>query len=297
MQLGINNNLKKNLFLLCEKIGIHFTPVHYESPIPDTRELKESVFKTQSQMVGVDMNEQYQFELLDLFSSRYKKEYDNFPKNKTRVPHQYYLTNPHFKAVDAEILYCMIRYFKPKRIIEIGSGDTTYLNAQAIQKNLEASQECELTAIEPHPNSILRGGFPGLSKLISKKVQDVPLSEFSNLTENDILFIDSSHVLKIGGDVQYEMLEILPRLKNGVLVHFHDIFLPHEYPHNWVLENLRFFNEQYMVQAFLAFNNSFKVEWAGCYMGLRYSKKLENAFGSYDRNKICPGSFWIRKTK
>jgi len=133
--------------------------------------------------------------------------------------------------------------------------------------------------------------------LIPKKVQDIPLSEFKKLSENDILFIDSSHVLKIGSDVQYLYLEVLPRLNKGVIVHAHDIFLPAEYPKEWVLKNYIFWNEQYLLQAFLAFNNSFEVLWAGSYMHLRHPDKLEEAFSSYKRDKIWPSSFWIRKIK
>lgn len=204
-----------------------------------------------------------------------------------------------FESVDGEVLYCMIRHFKPKKIFEIGSGNSTYLFAQAILKNKEEHNdyECELVAIEPYPNNILKTGFAGLSKLIPKKVQDISLSEFKKLTENDILFIDSSHVLKIGSDVQYEYLEILPRLKKGVLVHLHDIFLPAEYPKEWVLKDYRFWTEQYLLQAFLAFNDSFEVIWAGSYMHLKHPDKLEVAFSSYRRNERWPGSFWIRKIR
>jgi len=193
----------------------------------------------------------------------------------------------------------MIRHFKPKKIFEIGSGNSTYLSAHAILKNKEEDNdyECELVAIEPYPNDILKAGFPGLSKLIPKKAQDIPLSEFKKLLENDILFIDSSHVLKIGSDVQYEYLEILPRLNKGVIIHVHDIFLPTEYPKEWVLKDYRFWTEQYLLQAFLAFNNSFEVLWAGSYMHLRYPDKLEEVFSSYKRDERWPGSFWIRKIK
>jgi len=292
----IHARLRKTLFRSCEKIGIHVTPVSYESPIPDTRKLKDILWKEQTNLVGIDINEQNQIELLSLFSSRFKEEYERFPKSKTKVSYQYFINNITFGSVDSEILYCILRYFKPKRILEIGSGNSTYLSTQAIQKNFEeGSHECELTSVEPYPNSVLKSGFPGFSKLITKKVQDIPLSEFSSLEENDVLFIDSSHALKIGSDVQYEMLEILPRLKKGVLVHIHDIFLPAEYPKSWVLKKFRFLNEQYLLQAFLAFNKSFEVQWAASYMHLKHPSKLEVAFSSYKRNKRWPSSFWMKK--
>ena len=283
------------LFSLWESLGFHITPNHFYQPIPDTITLKDELWLRQSELVGVDMNEQKQIQLLNQFM-RFKEEYDAFPKNKASKPYQYYINNPNFGAVDAEILYCIIRHFKPKKIIEIGSGYSTYLSAQAILKNEEENgNKTELIAIEPYPDEVLKSGFSGLSKLILTKIEEIDLSEFSELKENDILFIDSSHVLKIGNDVQYEYLEILPRLNKGVIIHIHDIFLPMEYPKKWVLEMHRFWNEQYLLQSFLAFNSAFEVLWAGSYMHLGHPEKLEKAFSSYNRKMVGPGSLWIRK--
>lgn len=295
----IGNIIFKKLFTLWERLGFHITINHFYEPIPDTRTLKDDLWEKQSELVGIGMNEKSQIDLLSLFSSKFKEEYENFPRNETSILYQYYVDNRGFESVDGEILYCMIRHFKPKRFIEIGSGNSTYLSAQAILKNKEEDNayECELVAIDPYPNDILKAGFPGLSKLVSKKVQDIPLSEFRKLRENDILFIDSSHVLKIGSDVQFEYLEILPRLHTGVVVHLHDIFLPAEYPKEWVLEKYIFWTEQYLLQAFLTFNDSFKVLWAGSYMHLKHPDKLEASFSSYKREERWPGSFWIRKIK
>jgi predicted O-methyltransferase YrrM len=288
----------KSFFRLWERKGFHITPVSYEEPIPDTATLKDDLWQRQSELVGIDLNEQGQIDLLSLFSSRFREEYESFPRNKTLVPYQYYVNNGTFESVDGEIYYCMVRYFKPKRIFEIGSGNSTYLSAQALLKNKdEDNHKCELIAIEPYPNNVLKAGFPGLTKLMSEKVQNIPISEFSKIGENDILFVDSSHALKIGSDVQCEILEILPRLNEGAIVHIHDIFFPAEYPKNWVLEDFRFLNEQYLLQAFLAFNKSFEVLWAGSYMHLHHPNKLGAAFSSYSREKPWPGSFWIRKIK
>jgi len=236
---------------------------------------------------------------LEVFSSNYRGEYESFPRERTTVPYRYYVGNGGFDSVDGELLYCMIRHFRPKRIIEIGSGNSTYLSAQAILKNREEKNgyECELTAIEPYPNSVLKEGFPGLTRLVQKKAQDVPVLEFEELEENDIFFIDSSHVLKIGSDVQYIYLEILPRLGKGVLVHSHDIFLPSEYPKDWVLHDHRFYTEQYLLQAFMAFNESFEVVFAASYIHLKHPEWLESAFGTYSRDAVRPGSFWMRRTR
>ena len=150
-------------------------------------------------------------------------------------------------------------------------------------------------AVEPYPNATIKKGFPGLSRLIDAPVQQVSLAEFERLRENDILFIDSSHVLKIGSDVEFLFLEVLPRLNPGVIVHIHDIFLPANYPRRWVVDELRFWNEQYILQAFLAFNRAFEVLWAASYMNIKHPERLESAFPSYKRGQRPPGSFWMRK--
>jgi len=289
----------KKTFPFWEKFGVHVTPRHYHEPVPDTQTLKDYFGARHCELVGVELNEQEQLRLLLLFVSRFKSEYDSFPKEKFPWEPQYYVNGSLFQSVDGEILYCMIRHFKPRRIFEIGSGNSTCLSAQAVQKNREEdnSHQCELVAIEPYPNDILKAGFPGLSKLIARRVQDVPLSEFKKLTANDILFIDSSHVLKTGSDVQYEYLEILPRLNQGVIVHAHDIFLPAEYPEELVLKDHTFFNEQYLLQAFLALNSSFEVLWAANYIHQKHPDRLEAAFSSFKRNERWPTSFWMKKVK
>jgi len=289
----------RRYFYLWEKKGFHITPVDFYFPIPDTRELGDELWTKHSDMVGVDLNESRQLKLLELFLSQFKNEYDYFPRQKTTTPYRYYLNNGGLSSIDGEILYCMVRHFKPKRVIEIGSGNSTYLFAEAILKNKEEnpSYDCKLTAIEPYPNDVLKDGFPGLSELIQKRVQDLPLTDFMKLNEDDILFIDSTHVLQIGSDVRYEYLEILPRLKKGVIIHAHDIFLPAEYPKEWIRGDAIFWNEQYLLQAFLSFNDAFEVLWAGSYMHLKNPDKLEKAFSSYKRNEHRPGSFWIRRVK
>ncbi len=138
--------------------------------------------------------------------------------------------------VDAEILYCMVREHKPKRMIEFGSGFSTQISARAlVQNQQETGVACDFTAVEPYPNPMVRKGFPGLTRLSETSCQEFPLEHIEALEENDVLFIDSSHVLKIGSDVQHLFLEVLPRLKKGVVVQVHDIFLPFEYSSNWVM--------------------------------------------------------------
>ena len=294
------NNFREVLarmnFNLWQSLGLHVIPNHFYQPVPDTRCLSEDLWKRPSSLPGIDINEPEQLDLLSKLVG-YKGEYDKFPLSKTDISYKYYINNGVFESIDAEILYSMIRYFKPSRMVEIGGGYSTYLSAQAVLKNRSEGNPCELVSIEPYPDMVLRSGFPGLDKLIPRRIQDVPISEFSQLGYNDILFIDSSHVLKIGSDVQYEYLEILPRLNPGVLVHVHDIFLPNEYPCDWVRSKHIFWTEQYILRAFLTFNMQFKILWAGNHMYSNHRDTLRRAFVvKKDDSWVGPDSFWIQRT-
>lgn len=284
-------------FEFWQRAGLHVIPNHYYQPIPDTAKLKNEIWEKESALVGIEFNSQGQLTLLDRLTSRYKNEYDQFPLEPTGTPYQYYRRNSFFKTIDAAMLYCLVREFKPQRVLEIGSGNSTYVCAQAIRENQKEGHECELIAVEPYPNDVLKAGFPGLSRLLPIPIQEISLSEFERLGPNDILFIDSSHVLKIGGDVQYLFLEILPRLKPGVLVHFHEIFLPREYPREWIvdLHVRQFWTEQYLLQAFLTFNECYEVMWAGQAMHAAHPDLLKAAFGPYEWDETM--SFWIRRVK
>jgi len=293
--------LRKTVFRLAESLGVHLLPVHFYSPVPAVRQLDPVIFSRRSELPGIDLNEAAQLALLSTFAEKFRHEYDRFPMDKPpgSMPHTFFVSNGYYQGVDAEILYCMVRHFKPRRILEIGSGYSTYLSAASIARNSEedTSYRCELVAIEPFPNEVLAKGFPGLTRLIPKRVQEVPWSEFQRLEENDILFIDSSHVLKIGSDVQYEYLEILPRLQIGVLVHVHDVFLPLEYPADWVLQMNRYWTEQYLLQAFLAFNRAFAVVVAGSWLHATHPDVLESTFRTFKHDQARRlGFFWMRRS-
>jgi hypothetical protein len=282
-------------FTFWQTLGVHVTPNHYYGPVPDTRHLPASLWSQRLQSPGVDMRDAEQVALLQTFASSFRAEYGTFPMSPHAGMGKYYVKNGMFESVDGEILYCMIRHFRPKRLIEVGAGVSTVLSAQAVLRNASHGDPCEFVSIDPFPTSTLQAGLDGLSELLAKPVQEVGLDVFMQLARNDILFIDSSHVVRIGGDVLYELLEILPQLAVGVVVHLHDIFMPAEYPKNWVLKNKRFWSEQYLLQAFLAFNREFEVLWGSSYMHLMHPEMLEAAFPSYRRDRWWPASFWIRR--
>jgi hypothetical protein len=278
----------REIFSLWERRGFHVTPVHFYQPIPDTQSLPETLWNRPSQLVGIDMNEAVQVNLLRSFS-KFREEYQHFPTGKTQEHNQFHLGNRLFDGADALVAYCMIRHFQPRLIIEVGSGFSSLILGQAAEKNKNSGLIC----IEPFPREFLREGFPGLQSLIEKKVQDIDLEFFSQLASGDILFIDSSHTVKIAGDVNYLFLEVLPRLNPGVIVHVHDIFLPFEYRRHWVLDEFRFWTEQYLLQAFLTFNSEFEVLLANYYLSRYHKEHLRAAFP--DLPCWIGGSFWMRR--
>jgi len=279
----------RDIFRLWERHGFHVTPVHFYQPIPNTQSLPETLWDRPSELIGIDMNDAVQLDLLRNHFPKFRDEYDQFPAEETSEPGRFSLKNGLFDGTDALVAYCMIRHFQPRLIIEVGSGFSSLVAAEAMAK----SEGSTLICIEPFPLDFLRKGFPGLRSLIEKKVEDIDTEFFSQLGSGDILFIDSSHTVRIGGDVNYLFLEVLPRLKPGVIVHVHDIFSPFDYRRDWVIDELRFWGEQYLLQAFLTFNSEFEVLMANAYLGHRYMEDLKATFPN------SPwwggGSFWMRR--
>jgi Methyltransferase domain len=283
MPLCLKSTERRELFLNWERHGFHVTPVHFYEPIPETQSLPETLWSQPCQLVGIDMNDSMQLELLRSHFTKLRDEYNNFPVEPP--PGQ---KRP-FRGVDSLVAYCMVRHFEPRSIVEVGSGWSSLVLGQAAAKNDNSVLSC----IDPFPSNFVRKGIPALRSLVEKKVQDIDLEFFTQLDSGDILFIDSSHAVKIGGDVNYLFLEVLPRLKPGVIVHVHDIFLPFEYRRDWVVDEFRFWTEQYLLQAFLAFNSEFEVLLANSYLNHYHQQDLKAAFPGL--SSWAGGSFWMRR--
>jgi SAM-dependent methyltransferase/predicted O-methyltransferase YrrM len=281
-------------FRVWEQHGVHVTPVHFYSPIPVVSELDAAPWPGPRPLTGIDMREAQQLALLD-GCREFESEYTAFADQATSSPHEYFRNQPMLRVVDAEVLHCLVRRSKPKRIIEVGSGFSTCLTAAALLKNAGEGHPAHFVAIEPHPNDVLRAGIPGLNELRVEPVQSLPAAFADDLDEHDMLFIDSSHVVRIDSDVRFLFLEVLPRLKPGVLVHVHDVFLPADYPRAWVVDEHRFWSEQYLLHALLLFSRAFEVVWAGSFMHMKHPDALARVFPAYDRQAAWPGSFWIRR--
>ena len=192
----------------------------------------------------------------------------------------------------------MIREKKPAKLVEIGSGGSTQIIASALKMNfLDNSRKSQLISIEPYPRDFLRKlstddrDFMEFS-LIEQKVQEIDLSIFESLQENDIIFVDSSHVFKPGSDVEFEFLQIYPNLKKCVLVHIHDIFFPYDYPIEWNLKESRYWNEQYFLETFLQFNRKFEILASLSMVSHQENSVFLDTIDVYDKSRL-PGSFWM----
>lgn len=277
--------------------GVYVAPVHFYSPIPDIRELDQQpkLWTAASAMPGVKMNPEEHSEFMTKALSQFVGECE-FPTHATTFPHEYFVRNSYLGYVSASAMHCIVRHYHPRRIVDIGAGFTTRVFAHAVLMNAKLGFPAKLDAIDPYPSSVLLQGFPGLTTVLAKRAQDLDIDFLTQLDANDILSIDTSHVVRTGGDVNYLYLEVLPRLKPGVLVHIHDIFLPFEYPRTW-LHRRSFWNEQYLLQGFLCYNSAFKPLWGQKYAESVLQEEYELLFHGktdYDDN-FDSYSFWMQR--
>jgi hypothetical protein len=282
-------------FPLFEKIGLHVLPVHYYSPIPDTKMLRNQMgmFEEPLGMYGVELNEDVQKKTLEKVVARYEDEYVNIGGQQFGTREELMRS---FAPINALTLYSFIRNFKPHRMIEVGAGMSTKISSAAFVKNRDEGVPGNFATIEPYPSKDLLKGYDGLNRIIKKKVQEVSLNEFKALKENDILFIDSSHTVKIFGDVNYLYLNIIPQLNAGVIIHIHDIFFPFDYlPHHFFNKGTKqIWQEQYLLQAFLMFNKDFEILLSLSYMHYKYLNNLKSLFPWYQERR-WPSSFWMSR--
>lgn len=273
------------LWRYVESQGYHVTPVHFYQPIPDTRELDE-MYRARSEAPGIDWQEQQQLRLVHEAFPQYAAEYTAFYEG-LRAAGRLAGRRLEFIGYDPIIYHCMIRHFKPARIIEVGAGYSTLVAFNAAAQN----GATKITAIEPYPGDML-SGIAGEIHLVKQIAQTIDIGVFSELGANDILFIDSSHVVKTGSDVCFLVLEALPRLAEGVIVHFHDIFLPFDYPMSWLKQGRVFWNEQYLIHAYLLHNQRARILFANRYMIEYHPEALRRAFP--DSPTRSGGSLWLR---
>lgn len=270
-----------------------YPPGHFYSPLPDRNEAESAIAKAAevpvASLPGLAIDDDGILKTWEVIQPWMAQA--PFPLERTDG-FRYFYKNDFYSFGDAQVYFAMICHFKPKRIIEIGSG---YSSAVALDTRRYLGRDIQLTFIEPHTDrleQLIRPGDENSARFIRSKVQNLSPDFFDHLREDDFLFIDSSHVLKTGSDVAYEFFEIFPRLRKGVIVHLHDIHWPFEYVPEWVREG-RAWNEVYALRAFLTFNSAFEVLFFNHYFWLRFPE-LSNKDGSlFSRN--CGGAFWMRR--
>lgn len=265
------------------KAGVFPITSHYYEPLYKT----DALVYPAKRNVPIDLNVDEQLNLLNQFT--HQEELKAFPMHKSSELEYHYI-NDSYPFGDSELLYSMIRHFKPMNIIEIGAGNSSLMIENAVKKN---DNGCTHICVEPYE-------MPWLEKtgvkIIRSRVEEIDQSIFKQLQANDILFIDSSHMIRPQGDVLFEFLELLPSLNPGVIVHIHDIFTPYDYPEDWLKHHNRFWNEQYLLEALLIGGSMFKVILSSYYLSRTHLEEVERAcpiLATQDAKN--PASFWIQK--
>lgn len=287
---------RDNLRLTLDEVTRFAPPGHYYSPIPSKKDIEFHLARPRTNstaygLLGIDLADSRQLELLE----QLKTYYPLVPfRNNPSSGLLYHSDNPHYSYSDAVLLFCILNHFRPARLIEIGSGFSTcaILDTNRIFLN----SQIQVTSIEPYPELLrtLLGKSQDQLNIVESRLQDADIHIFDQLHRGDVLFIDSTHVSKLGSDVNYMFFEVLPRLAVGVIVHLHDIYQDFEYPDLW-LSGGRAWNESYMLRAFLEFNDSFRI--------LLFLSQMQTAYRDWFHQYMSAatatggGSFWTEKCK
>ena len=271
------------------RIGVLPVNRHYYEPFVVAADLRRPLDE-ERRLGGIDLNVAEQLHVLE--SLHYEHELADL-RHPKQTPLDFRLGNNSFESGDAEYLYQILRLRKPRRLFEIGSGQSTLIARRALLKNREEGAECKHLCIEPFEAPWLES--TGV-RVLRQRLEEVDRTLFAELEENDMLFIDSSHIIRPQGDVVTEYLEILPSLPRGIIVHVHDILTPRDYLREWVVERMVLWNEQYLLEAFLSGNDSWKILGALNLLKHRHFAQLQRAC-PYLTPEREPGSFYIQRVK
>lgn len=271
-------------------------PGHFYSPISDPAEMQQHFTRLEAapprSVPGIRIDDGA---ILALWDRLVREMADcSFPEHAGET-HRYHFYNDTYSYGDALVYRSMLKHFRPRRLIEIGSG---YSSAVALDTRDEIGAPPSITFVEPYPdmlNRILRDSDRATVRMLVDKVQNVSLDVFAELHDGDVLFVDSSHVMKTGSDVQFIMQQIVPSLKPGVIIHFHDVFWPFEYPPGWAITENRSWNEAYMLWAFLAYNPEFEIVFFNDYFFKFFGPQVAQTSPLFARNP--GGGLWIRKLR
>jgi Methyltransferase domain len=312
----LRDRLKRLYFAIYKlgvRLGVYILPAHYYVSEPNIIELERTVdlWAKPSAMSGVDVDLDEQIDNLRRVCAPFQKEFYGNPHYRHAVNQPFGSGRSRtFGYIEAQVLHAVIRHYKPARLIEIGGGVPTYCTYQAMSMNRrDTGVDVHITCIEPYPIDMIKNmdGISDNFELIARPIQAVPLEYFTQLRANDIVFVDSNHVVRSGSEVNYIVLEILPIIPKGVLVHFHDIYLPYDYDRD-VLRNFIHPNETALVAAFLACNTRYKILFALSMLHYERRQEMQSVLpeykpesdwrgmrvGEYDDAKHFPSSLWLR---
>src|SRR4051812_20768403 len=276
----------------------YFPIGHFYSPICDVDDVKEFYRDPETAHPGQELPG------LSLDEERHVELWTSWRRFLADIPFQdspaaglrYYFDNTAFSYADAITLYCMLRWLRPRRYYEIGSGFSSACCLDTNERFL--GNAIETTFIDPYPErlaSLLRPGDSERITILPARIQEIDPARFDALQENDILFIDSTHVVKTCSDLTVILFEVLPRLAPGVYIHFHDIFFPFEYIKDWAVEDNRSWNEAYVLRAFLMDNDQYEIVFFNDFFQ-RFAKELiDESCPAFGRN--TGGSLWLRKVR
>lgn len=283
----------------CLEAGCLPLPVHFHSPVPDLTDLEaRGVWGKLSPMTGLDVNQKAQVEMLLDLGRQFGSECD-WKADPTDDPQVFYTENLRFSFGCAASTHTMIRHFKPRHVMEIGSGFSSRVISAALLKNQkETGLQARYTIVDPYVKETV-AHLPAVTEAIGERVETLSADFCDTLGDADVLFVDSGHCVRTGSDVNFLILDVLPRLAPGVVVHFHDIPMPYEYSQSMVSNPAfrQFWTESYLLQAFMCLNADFEILLAVGMLLKDQPDEFKKAFPHYnpDVHKLFPSSFWIRR--
>lgn len=288
------------------RLGYDVLESSYYSPVVDPALLTPDLWSQPRPTPGLEIDAFAHLDFLEHDLLPHLHEFQP-PVFQEQARSGFYLANRYYGPVDAQILYAMIRHFKPRRLVELGSGFSTLVSLAAARMNEKDGHPVDHRVFDPHVGDHMQMSAAKLERIERVAATRVPLGEFLALASGDVLFVDTTHTVKPSGEVNYVVLEVLPVLRPGVIVHVHDVFLPWEYPRHWIEDLRRHWTEQYLLQAMLSCNPRFEVLFASHAVARAAPERLRSSIPSFDPSALeltrssvdpfTPGAFWFRRTQ
>jgi Methyltransferase domain len=281
--------LYRALRVLAGRAGYDLIPRNVYSPAPEIPPPDSDVWTRRSPLPGIDLDLDGQLRFLRSELASFVAE-----ASEDLGGPDFELWNGFYQAGDAEVLYALVRSLKPRRVREIGSGHSTLVTAAACARNAREGSPADFVAVDPEPR--IGVDVEGVTRLERRRAERLPVEWFDELDAGDVLFVDTSHVVKRGGEVNRLVLDVLPRLRKDVVVHFHDVFWPYEYPRAWYVRGT-YSTEQYVLQAFLSGNSGYEVVLSLHALSRDRRQELEELVPSLAGAPAHhPAALWLRRS-